>query len=351
MATVPRESMQKALAAVDEARERALSWVVAHIDQDGRPAGSEIKNGYYRVPWALAVGGRSDIAARVLTWVDAHALDAQGDLLPGSPQTAFVQSLATYPLSQIALGAWLVERFDIANRVLDCLVDDYYDAESGGVHSERPGARVTGRKDLINTAQMGLAALLAGRPELADANFRWIADLWEMQPHIPERLYTARVSEGLQTAIPEGQSSWAVYTDFFAPRQQYYNPGMAAAFLVDYAIARPERRGSALTLAADFLRLNAEGGELQFDWVENMQICKFGWGAARLLEITGDQQWESSVVRMAHWYANSQLPDGSWLPSRFLAPVPDTADAMGKTAEHLMHLVAVSRGLRSRLAD
>ena len=54
------------VAALDQAKQRAVSWLLERVDPDGslRPAEHSIH--YYRVPWSLTVAGRTAEAARCL---------------------------------------------------------------------------------------------------------------------------------------------------------------------------------------------------------------------------------------------------------------------------------------------
>jgi hypothetical protein len=329
-------------------RDRAVRWIVDRIADDGCPPGSGRANGYYRVPWALATAGRADEGASVLRWIEQQALTDDGDLRPGPPQTAFTTTLASYPLSQIALGAWMLERYEVAQAIFARLESDYIDPTTGGVYAERPEVRRAGRQDLINTSQTGLAAVVAGRRDLAEGAYRWLAQLWDAQPELPRRLYTSWIPNGLLTQPDDYTTAWNVYTDFHKPHQQFYNPGMAAAFLARYAAMVGD--GGPTALAREFIRLNEAGDELQFDYTENVQICKYGWGVTTLLE-QGEADMLPAVLRMMSWYAASQRDDGSWTPSAFLVPKPDDADALGKTAEHLMHVSLSLRALSGWLAQ
>jgi hypothetical protein len=238
----------------------------------------------------------------------------------------------------------LVGHRDTASKILDLLERDYVHPASGGVYAERPESRSTHRQDLINTCQYGLAAVTAGRVSEASRAYDWLRRLWEAQPALPGRLYTSWTDDGLCTTAAEGASTWNLYTDFHTPRQQYFNPGMAAAFLGAFASASGNADASAL--AHEFLRLNELGGELQFDYTENTQICKYGWGLATMLEVDPRPRMLAAAIRMVNWYADSQRPDGTWVPSSFLVASPDDADALGKTAEHLMHISAMLRALQ-----
>jgi hypothetical protein len=345
----PTESVVASLCRARQIHARAITWICDHVGADGTPAGSEQVNGYYRVPWTLAVAGRPDRAAACLEWIRQHALTEDGDLREGVPTGGFVHALASYPLTQIAIGAHLLERYEIASTVWDVVRSRLINAETGGAYAARPAAEHAGREDLINTCQMGIAALTLGRPSEADGAFRWLRSLWDAQPALPDRLYTSTQFGRLLLEVKAGTSTWNLFTDFTVPKQQYYNPGIAAAFLGRYSASMGD--ATALDRAWEFLDLNVSGIPSQFDPRDNMQICKFAWGAGVLLDVSGTPQALEHVLRMVDWFEQSQLPAGSWHPSAFLKADPGVGDDLGKTAEHALHLSTMIRALGRALTS
>lgn len=313
-------------------RERGRRWLLSHVAADGEPAAARIRNGYYRMPWTLAVLGEREAAARVMGWIERNALTEGGDLREGVPREAFTDRWATYPHSLLAQGAWALERFDTALALLETMATGFRDPRTGGAYMERAEAR-TGRQFLFPTAQMGLAALTAGRRDVADAAFGWFERLWDAQPDLPRVLYASWGPDGLRTVADRDDEFWTI-VDFGKPRQAFYNPGIGAAFLSKYFMVT--RAPRAREIAAALLELSAKGTEDQFNWWESMQICKFGWGAAMAAEVDPGGEHIARVLRMARWYVESQREDGSWVPSGFITPEPNDSHAMEKTAEHTL---------------
>lgn len=333
-ATSPSASdLELAIERLREAQRRGIDWLLGAIGPDGAPPPDD-RNGWYRVPWTLAFVGEREVAARVMSWVEREALTPAGDLVPGAAQQPFVSAWATYPLSILAQGAWTLERYDTAARLMRTL-RDYQAPDTGGAYMERPEARSTRRQCLFPTAQLGLAALMTGHRDVADGAYRWFRALLAAQPELPDRLYTAWEPAGLVTDVPEeDDDAFVVVTDFRRPRQAFYNPGIGAAFLARYFMATGEP--TARELMRSLLALSAGGCEEQYDYRESSQICKFGWGSALALEVDPGGDHLRHVVRMAHWYADAQHPDGRWYPSSFRVPNPTLGDALVKTAEHVL---------------
>jgi hypothetical protein len=335
--------IETTLGELQDALDKGARWICARIAANGRPVGADRINSYYRLPWSLALAGRRGAASSVLAWLAHEALDKQGDLLPGAPREPFQRSIASYPLSQIVIGAWHLEQYDIALRSLNILETRFVDTRTGGVFSERPELRATGRADLLSTAQLGLAALTAGHDALAKSCCEWTLQLHSLQPELPQRLYPCRVGSDLLSRCGGPHTAWDVVTDFQRPFQQFYNPGIAAAFLGRYFQQTGE--AEALRVAKSFLDMNIGGAPLQFDHTVNAQACKFGWGVAVVLDAAPSQAYAEHALQMARWFVASQNPDGHWRPSPFLVPNPDDGDNMPKTAEHVLHVVTLISAL------
>lgn len=335
--------IQAVMRELDESRAKGVDWISSRLDVGARPAGADRFNSYYRIPWCLAVAGKRDAASAVLTWIVQNALDEQGDLRAGAPREPFSAAMASYPYSQIVIGAWHLERYDVAKKVMNFICANLVDIKTGGAFSERPEVRRTGRADLLGTAQLGLAAMTVGNESLADSCYGWIVELYQLQPDLPKRLFPCRIGSDLLCTAHDGHKQWDVITDFHRPFQQFYNPGIAAAFLGRYSSYK--NSPCALQIARSYLHLTVQGAPLQFDYKINSQACKFGWGAAVLLDLVGSDEYLEYVLKMARWYVDSQHHDGHWKPSGFLVPNPEDADILPKTAEHVLHVVTLITAL------
>ena len=337
-----------AIGRVRTARDRGVGWLLEHLGPDGTPVGATERNGWARLPWALAVAGESEAAARVIAWAEGGQLAPDGGFAPGP---AFgTGRFGAYPLAHFAIGAWLTERFATAMAAMDAL-RRMQDPATGGFPISPVGDRSTDFYDLLSTAQAGLAAVITGQDDIAELACRWVADMAALQPaDAGTRLYSFRRGAELMTE-PDKSLEWLAITDFSRSRQTYYTPGMAAVFLA----AQAQRRGTKepIALAARLLQMNVAGCREQFDDPDSVQICKFGWGAAAMLVADPDGGWLPHVARMGDWFIAHQSDDGAWTPSSFLAPEPSDIDRLVKTAEHVMEINAILAALgtaRGRLA-
>jgi hypothetical protein len=313
-------------------RARATEWLLAHIDSSGQPAWADEHSGYSRLPWTLAHVGERDAASAVLAFIERHTLTDDGDLQEGPPRDIWVRAGATYPLSMIAHGAWLLDRFDTASAVMQTL-RPMQDPVTGGAYWERPEARANGWQLMFPTAQLGFTAVTTGSLDMADAAFAWFERLMSAQPGLPNRLYAGWGPDGLVTK-PPAESAFSLVVEFDKPKQAFYNPGISAGFLARYAMATGNE--TARRLAADLLALHEGATAAQYHHWESTGICKLAFGAAAMLELSPDDKLVHTVLRMTQWYADSQLEDGSWLQRTGSRPEPLPAHVLEKTAEHAL---------------
>lgn len=325
--------------------DRGAEFLLARIGADGHPGARHCH--YYRVPWALALSGHRFAASRVLSWVERTALADNGDLRAGPARTGFETHWSTYPLANLATGAWHLERYDTAHRLADRLAA--YQHPEGGALAAHPDHRTDQRQDLFPTAQLGMTGLTTGHLDLAHGAYNWMRLLYAAQPELPHRLYSATDGRELITDTGDDERlAWQVVTDFTQPRQAFYNPGIAAAFLGRYHMATGEPE--ALSLARDYLALTVTGTETQFDHTDSVQVCKFAWGASVLYEATGEREYLDYMVRMARWFLTAQNEDGSWDNSPFLMARADHPPSVRieVTAEFVQHLISILTALGSQ---
>jgi hypothetical protein len=318
-------------------RDRGVAWLVSRIDSEGKPALAETGPGWCRVPWALALSGETALASAVLGWAERHAIGEDGGFQTEALRGQGV--MLSYPLGHLAIGAWLAERYDLALAIMSKL-RTMIDPDTGGVLSGLIGPGGEQVQELLITAQVGVSALVTGQEDIIEQVVRWISDLYADQPDLPHKLYTMREGASLVTA-PPAALTWLGLVDFNLPRQTFYNPGIAAAFLAGAAL----RGRDTVALGRRFLALNIGGTQAQYNDPEAVQICKFGWGASTMLLADPPGGHLPHVVRMAHWFMERQGADGAWAPSIFFSPKPAETELITKTAEHIMEVNTILAAL------
>jgi len=320
-------------------RDRARDWLLQRVGSGGAPAAHQDGNGWSRFPWTLALLGETEAASAVLEWAARNGLADNGDLSAGS--TYGQGRYGAYPIGHLAMGAVLLERHDIAARLFSRL-EELQDKTTGGMPIDPPQGEFNGLCELLSTAQVGIAAVLAGRMAMAKRLRDWTVACLREQPRLPQVLYTARSADGL-VIDPPAALRWGLEVQFDKPRQAYFYPGIAAAFLAVYATKAGDQE--ALAAGHDFLAINLAGSQEQFDDLASVQACKFAWGAALMQMADPRCDYADSLARMADWFIVRQRADGSWAPSTFVSAEPSTVELMTKTAEHAMEVTAVLAAL------
>ncbi|WP_068083976.1 hypothetical protein [Novosphingobium rosa] len=325
------------------ARDRATEWLKGQVAADGKPGDSEDRNGWMRLPWGLAICGRSEIGAAAARWVEINQLQPGGAFKP-FPLTgqAYVEQYPHYWLGTFVVGAWLVGRQDLALRSMRWLASAQ--SPSGGMPMLLPGANGQPVDDILSTGQVGLAALVCGAHDVAHKCADWMMRIAEQNAAETMTFYACMQGADLCTE-PDPSANWASVIRFDQPRQAYYPPGMGAVFLANYA--RIHDHPQALQAARRLLAFNMRGHEAQFTDIASVQACKFGWAVGEMHLTDPDGGWYLWVERMTEWFIQRQAPDGSWGPSRFSDTEPTLADRMIKTAEHVMELTVLMRALAS----
>jgi hypothetical protein len=323
-------------------RRAAVDWLTARVDDDGRPEQADVVNSWWRAPWALVVAGAPDVAAAMLGWAEREALQDDGDFRPGPFRQGIVRS-PVYGLSPVAIAAWLLGRYGTANTVADCM-RGYQDPDTGGIREFRPEDGRPGLQDNLKTAQYGFSALVMGDRAASEGVATWLRRTYDLQPDLPHRYYPTRDGSQLITDFAPSEALSRV-VDLREPRQLYFHPGIAAAFLAGWAQQTGDEE--TLQLGRDYLALSTQGTSAQFDDISSVQICKYGWGASAMLTADPHGGHLPAVVRMAKWFCDRQRPDGSWAPASFMVPDPALSDLYWKTAEHTMELAYIEHALLS----
>ena len=343
--SIEASALSSSVSRIRTSRDRGVRWILEHIDSAGKPVGADERNGWARTPWALAVSGETDVAAKVIAWAKRTQLTKDGSFAPGPALGS--GKFPAYPLAHFAIGAWLTEHYDTALSVMGEL-RRIQDPATGGIPIGFPQQRSTDYHDLLSTAQVGQAAIVTGQDDIAEGVYKWVSELLEQQPKDHgTRFFTFRQGAQLVERPPK-ELEWMAITDFSKPRQTYYTPGMAAVFLSGYA----QRFGvkHPLETASDLLAWNVAGTPEQFDDLASVQLCKFGWGAAALASVDIHRDWTQHLMRMVEWFEARQAADGSWAPSNFLQPSPSDIDRMSKTSEHVMEVNSILSALGSALS-
>ncbi len=316
------------------ARGRGHEFLKQSIANDGSVARTDARITWYRVPWALAVCGDVVNANRVMAWIERACLDESGNFHGGIElDPALNHTANTYPETCLAYGAMLLRQIDLAQKLMSA-ASAGFDPETGGVWMDRRYTNADSGQLLFLTSQYGMSAAICGLVDDARRVGDWLERLWNAQPDLPASLYTIWTrANGLMTAIPEGENPKHVVNVAGEEQQFHYNGGIAAAALTHIWMVTGESRF--LDLARNFQQFSIDSTPLQFN---TRQVCKSAWGSGLLTQATRSDEWQDWLIKMVDWFADLQLPDGSWTNTPSLDPDPSESRRVEVTAEFVVHL-------------
>ena len=321
-----------------EAKQRGAAWLLGQLHSDGSIGDPAEGFRFYRAPWTFTVAGHTEAAAAVCGWIRAQMLTAEGDFDNG---LRVLRDAYAYRNATLIYGAHLARQYDLSYRGLGFLLK-MQDGRSGGFANDRDASGELGDDmDIPYTCGCGLACLALGRLDRARAVYGFLRHIWDAQSELPERLYYcfSRARQAVVTEFDADDALWYVVEAQRGRRQRWTVGGIAAAFLSRLYLADPQPRY--VDLARSFQDFSIQCTDRQFEFP---QVCKSGWGAALLYQVTGDPEYGAWSERLGDWFVETQGPDGSW---RFDddATVGQTVEL---TAEFVVHLDSIIGGLESR---
>lgn len=327
---------------------RAVGWLEEHAVPTCE---SELARAHlYRLPYALSAAGRPEAALGVFYVFADAVLTPEGDLRAGPLRQRFSHRWASYPLTVLASGAWSVGMEETARLILRSVAERFVDAEHGGALGERPEVRTGRRQDLFPTAQMGIAASMAGERALAIGAARWVQRLVERQPN-PEAAFCVSTEGGDPIVEDPGRPGEAgSRLGFDLGRQPVASLGIGAALLaeVGHAYDQPELIPVAEHLQGLYGRLDPKAYELG----ESAQLCKRAWGACALYRGTQGPRYLEEIAEMTGWFERGLSGGDHWTAPAHLSASTGSPPAVIDaeiTTEFVQHLSLIAATLQ--LAD
>jgi hypothetical protein len=285
--------------------ERGCAFLRDRQRPDGSVLGCDSVWGYYSQPIALHAGGSGDnwgVANRCLDHVVAAYSDGQGRLSIES--LPLVGDLYPYPYLIRGAVAW--ERFDIAGRLADRLLESQL--ECGGFAFRIGDDRIV---DPAATSHGALSLIAAGRLEEAIRAGDLIRRLHDAQPEPSRRYLTVWDAQadapmddyaGL-TDMPWGEGS-ILRTENPAGANAYWDVGFMIALMSALF---------SLTGDSDYLRVGRQMFDLFRDYRGfDTHIWKTPWGCAALYQASGTRDALDVAIKMGDEIVSTQQPDGGF---------------------------------------
>ncbi len=298
---------RSAIRRLSETRRRGSEWLLNRVRPDGSVGPSDEGFRFYRVPWSLNVSGHTQAATAVCGWIREYMLTPDGDFDRGHRR---LYDAYAYRNATLVYGAHMARQFDISSRGLGFILS-MQDESSGGFANDRdPDGTLGDVMDLPYTCGCGLACLALGRLDEARRVYQFLDRVWSVQSELPDRLYYSfsRRRQAVITEYNEKDIFWHVVESQEARPQRWTVGGLSAAFLCRLYMVDPNP--NYLSLARDFQQFSIQSTPRQFEFP---QVCKSGWGASLLFQVTGEDQYAGWAVKLAHWFADTQADDGSWV--------------------------------------
>ncbi len=268
---------------------RGAQWLLDHLLPNGSFRDASALDAYYKAPCALHFSRHTAEATLVLDHVESAFLCPDGDL-DGSG-VAWYDKFRIYPHAWLAWGARELGRDAMAQSLVSFLASRWNPA-SGGFAADSEGT-----EEIMTTSMAGLACLRNGRMDIAAGVAAWLERIFLAQPDLLRGLLHV-IKPGV--GLTEGDGSVWFLVNARELRQWYFQYGLSAAFLADYA--RLSGEPAWMDLAHRYLRASAHCRE---DRYSTPQSGKIGWGAAW----AGIPELVDAVVT---GLGALQCGDGSW---------------------------------------
>lgn len=285
---------------------RGAQWLVNHLDDEGRfcrPPDNDVVNRYHKIPLALMTNGHWGPAGRVIDHFGRTFVQPQGLVDVSNP---FSTNTETYIESWITWAAQLGGRFGFAQQLADSIEAKLH-PELGGAYDDYADQARKAPLNLEIQGGAGMALLAVGRIEAAKRVGRFAQHAWRSQPRRDATLHNYFNDNGQAVVEFPPEQALSYVFEAGAVLQPLANLGFVINFLIKLDGVAP---------GEGFL----EAARSFFDWAVHAlpdhdrcpQHHKFGWSAAMLYELTGDESYFDVARNLCRASVAAQQRDGGW---------------------------------------
>lgn len=338
MASIVAATKAEKLAEYHAARQKAVSWLLGHLQADGSLGDPRDGFHFYRAPWTFSLVGETEAAAAVCGWIRRHMLTPDGRI--EGPYRVFDDAYA-YRNSALIVGAQIAGQYDLSHGLMRDLLS-WQDPLSGAFPDDRtPDGGMSDNMDIPYACGPGFACLATGHLDAARRVAAFLERIYDAQTALPDRFYYAwsRSKQTIITEYLEEDSRWYIVENQVARSQRWTIGGIAAGFLCRLYLADPDP--AYVQLARKYQAFSMAATPRQFEFP---QVCKSSWGSSLLYAITSEEPYLQWTYRMGDWYVAGQKEDGRW---QFDANAR-RGSLIELTLEFVMHLDTLMAGLASR---
>jgi hypothetical protein len=316
----------------------ATKWLISQQQKDGSfiPADHGLAT-CHKVPYALALMGEEERAARLCGWIVEHLMDGEGDFSKLYPRMGALARYHVYPNAWLVAGAQKLGLFSLSFPASGFLLALQH-PKSGGFLTAGPSAGLKDEQDLLGTATAGLACLHQGAYDAAVRAGDFLTWLLEAQPRGNVLFMAARYPEKIVSEGFEEADDLHYVLHMGRVGQLYASPALAALFLTKLGDALGNE--DYVTAARFYLDFIEGGGD---DRYTSIRSGFLGWAAAELYTVTGGQNYLRVATEVADNLLRQQLENGSWLQGSMSADLE--SDVVDGTAEHIIVLKGITKAL------
>ncbi len=332
MKNINVSEIEHLLGAIKICMQQGGSFLVSRCAPNGPIMRERNLDYIHKATWGMyASGVRHDLIAKILDWAMENALQPNGDFFfPEEGDEYKIMQRAYRPLNfgriAVLIDHPMMKNEKVLNRIMQ------YQHKSGGAFNyigENPNnIEEQPTMGALNTSFFGHLMIALDIKDKAILTGDWMCRFVEAnKEYMPKGfIYTNITPDGkLVTDIkPGGKQSGMV--DNIAPKQEFWQPGTAMAYLADlyeksvedWNISE-EKANKYLDYAFDLLDFEDTMPLYTYLWLSK---CKVGWGAGELLRVMlkfnkgTDKQIEmayQSARKVAIFtFMDNQLPNGGW---------------------------------------
>ncbi len=381
------------LGAIRVALQEGGRFLVSRLAPNGPILKERLLSYIHKATWGMyAAGVDHGIIERMLDWAAAESLQPNGDFYFPQEGIEYRDYQRVYrPLTFLRIGALIGHPIVKTPGVIDRICQ-YQHGPSGGafnfIGNDPKHPEPTTIIGVLNTVFFGRFMLDMNMRDRAIAAGDWVRHWVDAnRPHLREGRLMLQATPGgeLVTDVAPGERI-AKVLDYSSPRQEFWHPGVAIAYLASLYDAMRSRWNEPEERARPYL--DACWPLLDFDYAMPLDTylwpskCKAGWGAGELMRVlakynfvqgecpgfrgaaaqqtdrprpdaaeTGRHSLPAQVMEKAYHVAertalftfmDNQLADGGWPAMHY--PLNDLGEEMHHTYKPLKGIVGVPPG-------
>ena len=331
-------SLKQNITRYENVKRKGAAYILKHANSDGSFGPVEDGFFFYRLPWTFLVSGETQAALGICRWVRENMLTGDGDFDRGFRK---LTDAYAYRNATLIYGAHMARQYDLSSRGLRFVLQMQDDLSGGFANDRNVDGTLSDVMDVPYTCGCGLACIAVGQLDPARAVYKFLQKVWSEQDELPDRLYYSfsRDQQAVITTYNNKNAFWHVVESQQGQPQRWTVGGIAAAFLCRLYMV--DSNPAYLSLARNYQQFSIDSTPQQFEFP---QVCKSGWGAGLLYQLTGEPVYSQWATKVGDWFINTQAPDGSWV----FDPNATEGQILELTAEFVAHIDSIIGCLASQ---